>query len=247
MLWLFEQIEELDDDFLMRLLPRISSKRRERVLRLRDKSARVQSIAAELLLRYAIRQEYGIVELPVISSDENGKPFFPAIPGICFNLSHCKTATACGVDATPLGVDVQEIDCLRDAKSNEFLQRKRACVSMPFSAWKEKEETIQSLLWVLHGAERDWVLSGEAPAERERRFITVWTYKEAFGKMTGAGILYDLERYNFLPCMEGGVGYDTCFQSFQRKNAVLTACTQSPLELRIVSIRELFSSAPPAP
>ena len=71
MLWLFEQIEELDDDFLMRLLPRISSERRERVLWLRDKSARIQSIAAELLLRYSIRQEFGIVELPVISSDEN--------------------------------------------------------------------------------------------------------------------------------------------------------------------------------
>lgn len=242
MLWLFEQIEELDDDILMRLLPRISSKRRERVLRLRDKSARVQSIAAELLLRYAIRKEFGIMELPVISFDENGKPYFPANPGICFNLSHCKTATACGLDAVPLGVDVQEIDCLRDAKSNEFLQKNRPCAEMPFSARKDKEEVIQSLLWVLHEAERGWVLSGETLAERERRFITVWTYKEAYGKMTGTGILYDLERYNFLPCMEGGTGYGLRFQSFQREKSVLTLCAQSALKLQTVSISELCSS-----
>lgn len=242
MLWLLERIEELQYDAVMALLPRISAERRERVLRIRDKSTQVQSVTAELLLRYALRKEYGINALPETELGENGKPFFPGAPQICFNLSHCKAAAACGLDALPLGVDVQETGCLR---------RERSAAELRYHLPREKtdqedpdqtEEEIQSLLWVLHNAERAWVLSGGSAEERERRFLTLWTYKEAYGKAKGIGILYDLDQVNFLPCIEGKPQNDFRFQSWFRRNTVLTLCAQTPLDLRLVSIRDLIAS-----
>lgn len=39
MLWLFEQIEEIDRDTAVKMLPLITLERREKVFRLRDESA----------------------------------------------------------------------------------------------------------------------------------------------------------------------------------------------------------------
>ncbi|MBO4211324.1 MAG: 4'-phosphopantetheinyl transferase superfamily protein [Oscillospiraceae bacterium] len=238
MLWLFEQIEKLDDHAVLKLLPQISSERREKVLRMRDRSTQIQLITAEFLLRLALWEEYGIRRLPAVAHEKNGKPFFPDHPKICFNLSHCQTAVACAVDASPVGVDVQDVGCLYSAPS-----RVGSDQALPSSATRAvAQEAVQSLLWVLHSAERAWVLSGETAAERERRFLIIWTYKEAFGKATGAGILYEMDQFNFLPSFESGSCYARSFQSFSRTDTVLTLCAQAPLEFRVVSIQELFAS-----
>lgn len=242
MLWLLERIEDLQYDAVMALLPRISAERRERVLRIQDKSTQIQSVAAELLLRYALREEYGIKALPKIELGENGKPFFFDNPQICFNLSHCKTAAACGLDALPVGVDVQETGCLRgERRTAELLYHLPREKTDPAGS-AQTEEEIHSLLWVLHSEERAWVLSGASADERERRFLTVWTYKEAYGKAKGIGILYELDQFNFLPCIEGASQYGLRFLSWFRKDTVLTLCAQTPLDLQVVSIHHLIAS-----
>ena len=124
MLWLLEQIDTLPYDSVMALLPYISPERRERVMKLRDRSAQIQSVMAHLLLCYAMKKECGRENLPVIAYSETGKPFFPEDMGIFFNLSHCEKAVACAVDASPIGVDVQETGCLRRNKSSAVPARK---------------------------------------------------------------------------------------------------------------------------
>ena len=244
MLWLFEQIEELSYQAMMSMLPWISPVRRAKVLRLREHSAQIQSISAELLLRFAIWKEYGMRKLPDVAFDDNKKPYFPSYPELCFNLSHCATAAACAVDVSPVGVDVQEIGCLRGGKSNTDYEGVQSEPHKPSVEQQETHEGVQPLLWVLHCAERAWVMAGTSQTEQEQRFIRIWTFKEAFGKASGAGILYPLEQYNFMPCVEGGVRYNASFQSFQRKETVLTLCARTTLSLQIVSTHELFAAIP---
>ena len=104
--------EKVDPDACLGLL---TPERRERILRSRNESARRQSAAAELLLRYALRSVFGIDDLPRIALREGGKPYFPTHPEIRFNLSHCPLAAACAVADTEVGVDVQDIRPASDA------------------------------------------------------------------------------------------------------------------------------------
>lgn len=218
MLWLIENIDSLDPEAVLALLPRLSPARREKTLRYKVQPPKLQSILAELLLRYALKQESDIRELPEIAVGEKGKPFFPAHPELHFNLSHCKTAVACALDSSPVGVDVQEI---RFDESGEVYPRS----SLMRGIYSE--------------AEKAWVLAGETEVEQERRFIAVWTCKEAYGKAIGEGILYPLTEFSFLPRQEVWKQLDFSFQTQRRGESYLTLCAQEPLAIQTVSFSEL--------
>lgn len=75
-----------------------------------DKNAEHETAYA--LLTYAVQDTYHI-PLPNIARDSRGKPFFPDVPSICFNLSHCHGLAVCGISDSALGVDVEQIRPLR--------------------------------------------------------------------------------------------------------------------------------------
>ena len=109
MLWILEHVDQLNTEAVLSLLPQISEGRRARVLSITHIPAKVRSVLAELLLRRALREEYGLAELPKIETEEKGKPFFPDHPEIHFNLSHCKYAVSCALDRAPVGVDAEAL------------------------------------------------------------------------------------------------------------------------------------------
>ena len=84
-----------------------SHQRREMVDNYRFEEDRKQSLCADLLLRYALRREYGLMQTPYLSY-EGGKPILQGHETIHFNLSHCCRAVACAVSDRPVGVDVQD-------------------------------------------------------------------------------------------------------------------------------------------
>ncbi len=84
-----------------------SSQRMEKVNRYRFEADRKQSLCAYLLLRYALREEYNIKDVPLLANTE-GKPSLVGYENIHFNLSHCRCAVACIVSDRPVGVDVQD-------------------------------------------------------------------------------------------------------------------------------------------
>ena len=103
----------IDDDFggldwrdSLDALPRW---RRERVLRLHRDHDRKQSVAAWLLLRRCCRDVLGVPEVPAVAHTAGGKPFFPTLPDVHFNLSHCPEAVACAISPGPIGVDVEAV------------------------------------------------------------------------------------------------------------------------------------------
>ena len=64
---------------------------------------------ARRLLAQALEREYGLSEVPEISSESGGKPFFPDLPEVCFNLSHRHGAVVCALHHRPVGVDVERL------------------------------------------------------------------------------------------------------------------------------------------
>jgi 4'-phosphopantetheinyl transferase len=96
-------------------LPLLSEQRRQQALKFKHEQGRKTCAMAYLLLCKALRQEYGITELPVFEYGEHGKPFIVGHPDIHFNFSHCREAVICVVSNRPVGVDVESIREYRDS------------------------------------------------------------------------------------------------------------------------------------
>jgi len=124
MLYVFDEINQPDGRFLERCVPLLSEQRREKVASLRFPSDKKLSAAAYLLLRLALREQYGIEGPAVFGFGANGKPFLRDHPGVRFNLSHCRAAAACVVADSETGVDVQHIGPVKDNLARRVLTAK---------------------------------------------------------------------------------------------------------------------------
>lgn len=58
---------------------------------------------------------HGLSSLPLISRTQAGKPFFPDLPQLHFNLSHTKGWSLCALSDRPVGVDIERIRPRREA------------------------------------------------------------------------------------------------------------------------------------
>ncbi len=65
------------------------------------------------LLRYALKEEYGIQELPDIKRGVYGKPYFSNRNRIYFNISHARHMVVCAVAQAELGVDIEAVRRIR--------------------------------------------------------------------------------------------------------------------------------------
>lgn len=145
MLYIFDKIDTLAEGFPERCSYHLSEQRREKVLSYRFSLDRNLSAAAYLLLRLALKDNYGIDEPVVFSFGKNGKPFLRDYPRICFNLSHCRKAVACAVSLCDVGVDVQEI-----APVSDDLAR-RVLTANEYETFKTAENPFQRFCeyWVI--------------------------------------------------------------------------------------------------
>ncbi len=88
----------------------LSEQRKSLVNRRKFFSDKRQSALAYLLLRYALVTEFQVFEAVEFHSGTYGKPFLEEFPEIHFNLSHSKKGVVCGVSASPIGIDIADID-----------------------------------------------------------------------------------------------------------------------------------------
>lgn len=133
MLYIFDKINELTDDFVEQSIPYLSVQRLEKVLSYRFLLDRKLSVAAYMLLRLSLKESFCIDEPVVFSYGKNGKPFLRDYPCIYFNLSHCKNAVACVVSYSEIGVDIEEITPVSDDLA------KRVLTAYEFEAYKTSE------------------------------------------------------------------------------------------------------------
>ena len=125
----------------------LSQKRIDKVERLKKDSHKSQSIGAELLLRYALKQITGINETVKWDTDENGKPYLTNYSDIYVNLSHSGDYAVCAVHNTPVGIDIQRLrECdMKTAKrffspeEVRFIENSADANDAFFEIWTRKE------------------------------------------------------------------------------------------------------------
>lgn len=108
MIYLYDTLENYSDERYSKHLNALPTWRKEKALRYKKLDDRKRSVLTFVLLQYALREEYGINEVPEFVYNEFGKPSLPNLP-IHFSLSHCKDAIACAVSDYNIGIDVESI------------------------------------------------------------------------------------------------------------------------------------------
>lgn len=99
----------------------LSSERLKRLQRIRSFNNKVLFLTSFLVLRLALKREYFIDKpLDFIYSDK-GKPSLKDYPNIHFNLSHTKSAVACALSDSDVGVDVQHIRSVTEKLASRVL------------------------------------------------------------------------------------------------------------------------------
>jgi len=121
MLYIFDEIDQMDDDIPQNLNSLLSNERKVKVDRLRSAQNKKASVIAYLLLRIALFDLYEIDEPIEFDITEKGKPSLKDYPSIFFNLSHSKNIVACVVSGAEVGVDVQKISPVMDKVAKRVL------------------------------------------------------------------------------------------------------------------------------
>ena len=108
MVYIFDRLDQYTDEAYEKHLSSLPAWRRKKALQYKKLDDRKRSVLAFVLLQHALREEYGIAEIPEFVYNEFGKPSLPNL-SIHFSLSHCKDAVVCAVSDHNIGVDVENI------------------------------------------------------------------------------------------------------------------------------------------
>lgn len=116
-LYAFFDLEQLNNETLMRWIRCLPPERQDKALRYRREIDRKLSVVSYLLLIYGLYQQFHLLR-PAIAYTPKGKPYLPDHPDIHFNISHCPGGCVCAVSDQPIGVDIQDIRSFSQAVAN---------------------------------------------------------------------------------------------------------------------------------
>ena len=148
--------------------------RRQRADRYQNGEDAVRCITAEVLLRYCLFEACGFCGEPVISYEQNGKPFVKGSEPFVFNFSHSgrwvAVAYCCDGSSEAVGVDVETV-------------RKG-------DGWKKITHRF------LSDREKKKIFGASAEEERAVAFTRIWTLKESYAKYLGKGLSIGLDTFS---------------------------------------------------
>ena len=113
MVTLFDDMSQVTEAEVQRMMPLVDEQRRNEALRYKHVFGQFACLKSWLMLTDLLKP-LGISELE-FSYNEHGKPFLKRHPDIHFNLSHCKNGIAVVVDNTPVGIDIESFRRVNDA------------------------------------------------------------------------------------------------------------------------------------
>ncbi|MBQ4404456.1 MAG: 4'-phosphopantetheinyl transferase superfamily protein [Selenomonadaceae bacterium] len=133
-----------------------TARRQEKILRYKFTADRNRTVWAELLARSIIAKKMSRpIEEIQIGRDENGKPYV-LNSALQISLSHSENWAACSVGEVASGIDVEEDS------------RDELALAEIFFTTREYHQLCK--------------LNGRA---RSEKFLSIWTLKESFAKLTG--------------------------------------------------------------
>ena len=166
-------INELSNEDFERYRMHMSAERRDRLDKLRFDEDKKRSLGGYMLAVRTLSEISGLAESDiVISEDGNGKPFCEH-SDLHFSISHSGDFAVCAVGDRPVGVDIEKIRKVNMQSARRFAS--------------EKE-----LIYIFGHLPEKADFESNFPDTLER-FFEVWTKKEAYGKMIGTGICYDMK------------------------------------------------------
>lgn len=124
-LFIDDSITSIGGEALSAAINRLPPWRREQALRFKHEQGRKECALSYLLLCRALHEVYGIEEQPMFKIGDHGKPSLlldsPHPADIHFNISHCKTAIACAISDTPVGVDIERTGRFKESLARHVL------------------------------------------------------------------------------------------------------------------------------
>lgn len=184
----------MEDAFYQKALSMVSKERREKTEKMIQRPDKARSVAAGLLLHYAVNDN--IAENNILGNDgggcersllkrdngfrwdgncfikEHGKPMLPKELGLFFNLSHSGDYVLCAVSDKETGADIQRHEKYEDRLAERFF----------------------------HPEELAYLRETE---DRKQRFYDLWCLKESCIKCTGRGLSTGLESFSVVPLFYG--------------------------------------------
>lgn len=195
-------------------MPLLNPQRQEKAMQYRFYKDRALCVFSWLLLRFSLKKEYGVTEMPEFEYSEYGKPKLSGSE-IRFNLSHCDTAVACGVDRKEIGVDVQDFSPLLHGVTGRFLTQRE----------KEEAESIRK------------------EELKCKELARMWSLKEAYGKYLGVGLQYPAERTDFSGIRCDGrwqEAEDLRVMSRRFQHCALAVCSENEMVCRKIRLEEIL-------
>lgn len=189
----------MEDDFYRKAFSMVGKERQEKTEKMVQRSDKARSVAAGLLLRYAVarnaacfenfrdqrfaKSDRQASEIHTDVSDsflweescvtgEHGKPMLPEKMGLYFNLSHSGDYAICAVSDQEIGADIQKHTRYKEKLAERFF----------------------------HPEELAYLKAAE---DRKRSFFDLWCLKESCIKCTGKGLGTGLERFSVVPLIYG--------------------------------------------
>ena len=149
----------------------VSNQRQKKVDKFKFGKDKRLSLASELLLMFALKEQNISVNNLVFDYKENNKPYLPSLKNkIKFNISHSGEFVICAVSPDEVGCDIEKI--------------KKYDLNVAKRFFNEKEFQNISLQ--------------ATEAEKQDMFYRYWTLKESFVKALGQGLHLSLKDFQII-------------------------------------------------
>ena len=149
MVTIFDDMSQVTDAEVQRMLPLVDERRREEALRYKHLFGQFVCLKSWLMLEKLLKP-LGVNDMEFVYN-EHGKPLLKHHPDMHFNLSHCKNGIAVVVDNVPVGIDIESLrhvddTLMRYTMNTEELEAIKASdnpLATFISLWTQKEAVLK--------------------------------------------------------------------------------------------------------
>jgi len=149
MVSIFDDMTQVTEAEVQRMLPLVDEQRRDEALRYRFLFGQFACLKSWLMLKELLKT-LGVNDLKM-ERNEHGKPFLVHHPEVHFNLSHCKNGIAVVVDSSPVGIDIESfrkdnialVNKTMNAAEAEWIRASSAPVETFTQYWTKKEAVLK--------------------------------------------------------------------------------------------------------